>query len=60
MIIGSDIYNSFFDEDGLLHGYTKVGSTININNQSLSINYLLELINKKNEGKITITDVSVE
>ena len=36
------------------------GSSISINNQSLSINYLLELINKKNQNQITILDVNVQ
>ena len=60
LFIGTDSYNMLFNEDGLLNGYNKVSPTINVNNQSLSINYLLELINKKNEGKITIIDVNVQ
>ena len=34
--------------------------SLSINNQTLSINYLMDLINKKNEGQITIIDVNVE
>ena len=36
------------------------GTSITIEDQTLSVNYLLELINKKNQGQITIRDISVE
>ena len=60
LLIGSDAYDSFFSEDGTLNGYNKLGPTITINNQSLSINYLLDLINKKNNGEIKIMDIDVQ
>ena len=60
LLIGTDIYNDLFNEEGVLNGYNNLRSSITINNQSLSINYLLELINKKNQGQITITDVNVQ
>ena len=60
LLIGSDAYDSFFSEDGTLNGYNKLGPTITINNQSLSINYLLDLINKKNNGQIKIMDIDVQ
>ena len=60
LLIGSDAYDTFFNEDGSLSGYNKLGPTITINNQSLSINYLLDLINKKNNGQIKIMDIDVQ
>ena len=60
LLIGSDAYDTFFNEDGSLSGYNKLGPTITINNQSLSINYLLDLINKKNNGQMKIMDIDVQ
>ncbi len=60
LLIGSDAYDSFFSDEGTLNGYNKLGPTITINNQSLSINYLLDLINKKNNGEIKIMDIDVQ
>jgi len=60
LLIGPDVYESLFNEEGVLNGYNQLTSSISINNQSLSISYLMELINKKNQGEITIIDVNVE
>ena len=60
LLIGPDVYNSLFNEEGILNGYNQLNSSLSINNQTLSINYLMDLINKKNEGQITIIDVNVE
>ena len=60
LFIGVDTYENLFNEDGALNGYNSVSTSINIDNQSLSINYLLELISKKNQGNLKIIEVNVE
>jgi len=60
LLIGSDIYDSLFDEEGQLNGYNSVGQMISINNQNVSVSYLIDLINKKNQGQISIIDVNVQ
>ena len=60
LFLGSDTYENLFSEEGALNGYNSVSTSINVDNQSLSINYLLELIAKKNQGNLTIIEVNVE
>ena len=60
LLIGSDIYDNLFNENGPLNSYGNVGGTISIDNNNYSINYLIDMINKKNQGKITIIEVDVE
>ena len=60
LLIGSDIYDNLFKEGGPLNLYDNVGGTISIDNNNYSINYLIDMINKKNQGKITIIEVDVE
>tara|TARA_Y100001970_G_C14140673_1_gene806922 strand:- start:232 stop:1386 length:1155 start_codon:yes stop_codon:yes gene_type:complete len=60
LFIGVDTYENLFNEDGALNGYNSISTSINIDNQSLSINYLLELISKKNQGNLKIIEVNVE
>ena len=59
-MIGGDIYDNLFKEGGPLNLYDNVGGTISIDNNNYSINYLIDMINKKNQGKITIIEVDVE
>ena len=60
LLIGNDIYDNLFNENGPLNSYGNVGGTISIDNNNYSINYLIDMINKKNQGKITIIEVDVE
>tara|TARA_Y100001970_G_C14200001_1_gene840541 strand:- start:936 stop:2096 length:1161 start_codon:yes stop_codon:yes gene_type:complete len=60
LFIGADVYENLFNEEGILNGYNSVLTSIKVDNQSLSINYLLELISKKNQGNLTIVEVNVE
>ena len=60
LLIGSESYDNLFGEDGQLNGYNSVGQMVSINNQNVSVSYLIELINKKNQGQITITDINVQ
>ena len=60
LLIGSDIYDNLFSDDGPLNEFNNVGGTVTINNQNYSISYLIDLINKKNQGEITIIEINVE
>jgi len=60
LLIGSDIYDNLFSDDGPLNEFNNVGGTVTINNQNYSVNYLIDLINKKNQGEITIMEINVE
>ena len=60
LLIGNDIYDSLFADDGPLNGFQNVGGSIKVDNQNYSINYLIDLINKKSQGEITILEVGVE
>ena len=60
LLIGSESYDNLFGEEGQLNGYNSVGQMVSINNQNVSVSYLIELINKKNQGQITITDINVQ
>ena len=60
LLIGNDIYDNLFSDDGPLNEFNNVGGTVTINNQNYSINYLIDLINKKNQGEITIIEINVE
>ena len=43
-----------------LEGYDIVEQVISVNGQDMSVNYLLELIEKLNNGEINILEVNVE
>ena len=60
LLIGVDNYESLFGENGQLKNFNNVNSTISLNNQNVSINYLIDLINKKSQGEINIMDVDVQ
>ena len=60
LLIGADNYESFFGENGQLKDFNSVSSTMTLNNQSISINYLIDLINKQSQGEINIMDVDVQ
>jgi len=60
LLIGNDIYDALFADDGPLNGFQNVGGSIKVDNQNYSINYLIDLINKKSQGEITILEVDVE
>ena len=60
LLIGNNIYDNLFSGDGPLNEFNNVGGTVTINNQNYSINYLIDLINKKNQGEITIMEINVE
>jgi len=60
LLIGNDIYNSLFNEGGPLNDYNNVSGSVTVDNQSYSINYLIDLINKKNQGDIIIIEVGLE
>ena len=52
-------YKMFFPSKSELN-ITNLNSVIDVNGESMSINYLIELINKVNSGEINIIEVQVE
>ena len=60
MLIGAENYESLFGESGQLKDFNSVNSIMTLNNQNISINYLIELINRQSQGEINIIDVDVQ
>ena len=60
LLIGADNYESLFGESGQLKDFNSVNSSMILNNQNISINYLIDLINKQSQGEINIMDVDVQ
>ena len=60
LLIGDEQYNNLFGPDGELENYKSLDQTVMINGESISVNFLIELINKLNEGQINIIEVNVE
>jgi len=60
LLIGETEYNQLFGEGGALFGFNNIDPTILLNNQSVSVNYLLQMIQKLNENEIEIINVISE
>ena len=60
MLIGDSEYNQLFGEGGPFYGFDDVKSTLSLNNQNVSINYLLQMIQKLNQNEIEIINVETE
>ena len=60
LLIGENEYNSLFNNGGPLYGYNNVDSELFLNNQYISSNFLLELIQLLNADQIDIMEVDVE
>ena len=60
LLIGENKFNELFGEGGVLFGFDNIESTMLLNNQNISINYLLEMIQKLNENQIEIINVESE
>ena len=60
LFIGESRYNELFGQNGDLMNYNTVNSTLMINNEQKSINYLLDLIEMSNSGEINIIEIQVE
>ena len=59
-LIGESIFNQLFGEDGELYNYNSVSSTITVNEEEFSNNYIIELIEMLNNNQINIIDVNAE
>ena len=59
-LIGENNFNEIFGEDGILFNFNNASSTISVKGQEKSIDYILELIQKLNNGEIEIQEVEVE
>mgnify|MGYP000894263475 CR=1 FL=1 len=59
-LIGESIFNQLFSEDGELYNYNNVSSTITVNGEEFSNNYIIELIEMLNNNQINIIDVNAE
>jgi len=59
-LIGESIFNQLFGEDGELYNYNSVSSTITVNGEEFSNNYIIELIEMLNNNQINIIDVNAE
>ena len=60
LLIGENNFNQIFGNNGDLNGYESVKPMMIINNQDVSINYLLDLIQMNNNGEINIIEVEIE
>ena len=60
MLIGSETYESLFGDSGQLKDFNSVNSIMTLNNQNISINYLIDLINRQSQGEINIMEVDVQ
>ena len=60
LLIGDDKYSELFGENGPLLGFDNIEPTMLLNNQSVSVNYLLQMIQKLNENEIEIINVESE
>ena len=60
ILIGSETYESLFGDSGQLKDFNSVNSIMTLNNQNISINYLIDLINRQSQGEINIMEVDVQ
>ena len=60
LLIGETEYNQLFGEGGTLFGFNNIDPIILLNNQNVSVNYLLQMIQKLNENEIEIINVESE
>ena len=60
LLIGESNYSQLFSNGGPLYGYDNVDSDLLLNNESLSINYLLHLIQLLNMNQLEVIEVNVE
>ena len=60
LLIGDDLYDSLFGTNGQYNDFKNVDQSVSVDGQTYSINYLIDLINKKNSGDIIIIQVDVE
>jgi hypothetical protein len=60
ILIGEEKYNELFGVDGELSSFINLNPTINVNGENMSVNYLIELVNKLNSGELNIIEVQVE
>ena len=54
------MFNQLFGENGELYNYNSVSSTITVNCEEFSNNYIIELIEMLNNNQINIIDVNAE
>ena len=59
-LIGESMFNQLFGENGELYNYNSVSSTITVNEEEFSNNYIIELIEMLNNNQINIIDVNAE
>ena len=59
-LIGDSEYNELFGSDGSLQNYTTIIPTMTVNQEEMSINYMLNLIELNNNGEINILEIEVE
>ena len=59
-LIGEAKFKEIFNEDGDLFNFNSVSSTITVNGQEYSTNYIIELIEMLNNNQINIIDVNTE
>lgn len=60
LLIGDDLYNSLFGLNAPFNEFKNIDQTLSIDGENYSVNYLIDLINKKNSGEIIIMQVDVE
>ena len=60
ILIGDEKYIELFGVDGELKDYIDIEGMIKVDGQNKPISYLIELINKMNNGEIDIIEVEVE
>jgi len=60
LLIGDDKYSQLFGENGPLFGFDNIEPSMLLNNQVVSVNYLLQMIQKLNENEIEIINVESE
>ncbi len=60
ILIGEDKYNELFGIDGELSSFVNLNPIINVNGENMSVNFLIELVNKLNSGELNIIEVEVE
>ena len=60
LLIGETEYNQLFGDSGSLFSFNNIDPIISLNNQDVSVNYLLEMIQKLNENQIEIINVDTE
>ena len=60
LLIGDSMYESLFGTSGTISSYNNVDQSLIVDGQTYSINYLIDLINKRNSGEISIIQVDIE